>query len=120
MSQWYGNLINRIYENKDFTSKIEVGTKMTQYLWSDRLAYEVIEVKDQRHVTVRMLDAKCVGGAYSNEWELSSNPNNPIKELAMRKNRWYEIYRDKDNHIYHWEKINISFGRADYYYDYSF
>lgn len=118
--QWYGNVINRLYEDKNFTNQIEVGTGMTEYLWSDRLAWEVIAVKDQRHVTVRELDAKCVGGAYSNDWELSSNPNSRTKEMAMRKNRWYEIFRDKDGKIYHWERMRVSFGHADYYYDYSF
>ena len=120
MSQMYGNVINRIMENTHTSNPIEVGMGMTQYHWSDRTAWEVISVKDQRHVIVRELDHKCVGGAYSNDWELTSNPDNRTMELAMRKNRWYVVYRDSDNHIYHWEKINVSFGRADYYYDYSF
>ena len=117
----YGNVINRLMENHDSTKVIEVGTKMTQYHWSDRTAWEVIAVKDQKHVTVRELSAKCIGGAYSNEWELTSNPNSRTMELAQRSNgKWYNIYRDRDNHIYHWEKINVSFGHADYYYDYEF
>ncbi len=119
--EMYGNLMNRIAENHDSTEVIEVGTKMTQYLWSDRLAWEVVAVKDQKHVTVRELRAKCIGGAYSNEWELSSDPNGRKMELAQRSNgRWYEISRDSNGHIYHWEKINVSFGHADYYYDYEF
>ena len=102
-------------------NNIEVGTKMTQFHWSDRTAWEVIAVKDQKHVTVRELSAKCIGGAYSNDWELTSNPNGRTMELGMRGNKWYNLYRDRDTKkIYHWEKVNVSFGYADYYYDYSF
>lgn len=116
-----GSLVNRLCENHHTSRPIEVGMGMTQYHWTDRTAWEVIEVRDQRHVTIRELDHKCVGGAYSNDWELSSNPNNRTKELAMRKNRWYEVFRDcQTGKIYHWERINCSFGHADYYYDYSF
>lgn len=121
MGKFYGNLTNRLMEDRDTTNNLEVGTKMTQFHWSDRTAWEVIAVQDQRHVTVRELDAKCIGGAYSNDWELTSNPKGRTMELAMRKNKWYNIFRDKlTKKIYHWEKVNVSFGYADYYYDYSF
>lgn len=120
MSKFYGNLINRLEENRHVAKPIEVGMGMTQYHWSDRTAWEVIKVKDQRHVTVREMSAKCVGGAYSNDWELSSNPNGRIMEMAMRGKYWYNLYRDMGGKIYHWERINVSFGHADYYYDYSF
>ena len=58
---WYGSLNNRLEENKQFCETIEVGTGMTEYSYSDRHAYEVIEVTDQKHVKVREYDHKAAG-----------------------------------------------------------
>ena len=149
-------------ENRDFTNgNIQVGTGMTKYSYSDREAYEVVEVKDQTHVLVRKYDHKAVGEAMSNNWELISNEKNPVIELKLRNGIWYEVVyyskeawmerAQKDNSwntpesAYNYyvfmsrltekqlQKIeegkivkvyrkfgNISFGIADYHYDYSF
>ena len=145
----YGSLNNRLEENRMFCNKIKVGTGMTEYYYSDRHAYEVVEVKDQKHVKVRKLDHKPIHiGGFDNEWELISNENNPVKELTKRGNYWYWTVRvTKDilekideietvlflchNNIdvdklkekgsatrYH--RANVSFGVAEYYYDYEF
>lgn len=148
----YGSLINRIEENREFCDEIKVGTGMTEYLWSDREAYEVTEVKDQNHVTVRVYDHKHIGEPFTNEWELISNPDNPEYTLEKRGGKWYwtttitreDIERIPDNeegtmqkfHIacagFDIDKIlergkqtkrrkaNVSFGKADYHYDYEF
>jgi len=150
----YGSLENRLEENKK-DSFIEVGTGCTKYSWSDREAYEVVAVKDQKHVTIRKYDHKLKGECYSNGWELISNPSNPEIEVCKRGNYWYtsstctledlekyeEAYRNANNiELQLWfahngfdketilkkgkqtkyHKINIRFGRADYYYDYEF
>jgi len=151
---WYGNLTNRLEENKMFCDEIKVGMGMTEYSYSDRDAYEVIEVKDQKHVVVRELDHKLIGGAYSNDWELTSNENNPTRYLTKRGNYWYWTnvidksilngFDDKDNDgkfeimlylahnntnvdelnkkgkVTRYYRANVSFGKANYYYDYSF
>lgn len=117
--KWYGSVENRLEENKMYCKEIEVGTGMTKYSWSDRHAYEVVEVKNQQNVFVREYDAKGVGVPMSNEWELISNPNNPVHELKFRYNHWYWVHTNRDGKkIY--EKANVSFGVADYYYDYEF
>lgn len=85
----YGSLINRLEEGNQFCDEITVGTGMTEYLYSDRRAYEVIEVTDQKHVTVREYDHKHVGEPFTNDWELISNPNNPTRMLEKRGNVWY-------------------------------
>jgi hypothetical protein len=86
----YGSLNNRIEENHQFCDKIEVGTGMTEYFYSDRHAYEVIEVRDQKHVTVREYDHKKVGDIpMSNDWELVSNQNNATMSLVKRGKYWY-------------------------------
>ena len=89
MSKWQGSLQNRLFENKDFCGIIEVGTGMTQFYYTDRHAWEVIEVKDQKHVVVRELDHKLIGEAYSNDWQLISNPENRTMNLTKRGKYWY-------------------------------
>lgn len=147
-----GSLVNRLSENHMYCDEIKVGTGVTEYLWSDRHAYEVIAVKDQKHVTIREYDHKCIGGAYSNDWELISNEKNPTIELTKRGKYWYsvvsitpeqakEILEGNDIDAKLWACHNdfnlpeiiekgkvkksynrkkISFGVAEYYYDYSF
>ena len=147
---WYGSLMNRLAEDRMFCDEIKVGTPMTEYLWSDRHPYEVVAVKDQKHVTVRGLDHKHVGnGSMDNEWELISNESNPTRNLEKRGNYWYwtatvtaedikDIDGDPERKLrlclggFELDKIrekgkqtkrsraNVSFGVADYYYDYSF
>ena len=88
-TKWYGSINNRIDENKMYCDKIEVGTKMTEYSWSDRKPYEVVEVVDQKHVFVRELDHKYIGNNHmDNNWELISNPDNKIQEMKFRYNKW--------------------------------
>lgn len=104
---WYGSLNNRVEENNMYCETIEVGTGMTEYLWSDRHAYEVVEVADQKHVKVREYDHKLKGEPMTNDWELISNPKNPVISLVKRGKYWYsvveitpeeakEIYEGKD------------------------
>ena len=145
--KWYGSVNNRLEEDRMFCDEIKVGTGMTEYLWSDRHAYEVIAVKDQKHVTVRKLDAKHVGPAYTNQWELTSNVNNPTHEMVRRGKYWYyettiteDMLDDEDvqtklflawnnvdadelrkrGTIKRYHRAKVSFGKADYYYDYEF
>lgn len=149
---FYGSLINRFEENKQFCDVIEVGMGVTEYNYSDREAYEVIAVKDQKHVSIRQYDHKLLGEAYSNDWELISNENNPVIELVKRGNYWYsvvEITPEEAKEIYEsdnfqwklwaahndfdlqeiitsgkckkkYHRKNVSFGKANYYYDYEF
>lgn len=159
----YGSLNNRMEENRMYCDEIKVGTGMTEYSWSDRHPYEVVEVVDQTNVFVRGLDHIKNGEAYSNEWKLVSNENNPIIELKLKNGVWMRVVNfskemwmnnAKDMAREHTEKIdvyydyckamsgltskekekveagkvvkklrkfgNVSFGVAEYYYDYSF
>ena len=154
MTKLYGSLQNRLEENKTYCDEIKVGTGMTEYSWSDRHAYEVIEVTDQKHVTVRRLDHKHVeDGCMDNNWELISNPNNPPREMVKRGSYWYtkavctkewleslpedpekrfeaQLWMAHNNFDYdtvmakgsqtRYHRSNVSFGVADYYYDYEF
>jgi hypothetical protein len=146
---WYGNLTNRLEENRMFCKEIEVGTGMTEYSYSDRHPYEVVEVKDQKHVKVRELDHKHVGdGCMDNNWELVSNENNSVRMLTKRGKYWYwtvvvtkdilnsidkietQLFLCHNNinvdqlkekgKVTRYRRANVSFGVADYYYDYEF
>ena len=148
---WTGSLQNRLTENKQFCDEIKVGTGVTEYLYSDRHPYEVIDVIDQKHIYIRELDHKPIGKPYSNDWELISNEYNPIYYLTKRGKYWYktlvvtdgilgdnidnisvdlELFLARNNitveelkakkKITRYNRINISFGHAEYYYDYSF
>lgn len=150
----YGSLNNRLCENRMFCDEITVGTGMTEYFYSDRHPYEVVEVTDQKHIKVRRYDKKLVGECFSNDWELISNENLPVLEMAKRGEYWYFVTRitsdiladlesedpemqfrtqmflchngvdiDKlreKGKITKYHRANVSFGKAEYYYDYSF
>ena len=148
---WYGSVYNRLEENRQFCDEIKIGTGVTEYLYSDRHPYEVIDVVDQKHVYIRELDHKLIGEPYSNDWELISNENNPIYYITKRGKYWYKTLTVTDDilktntddididvilflahnniteeelrtkkKITRYNRMNISFGYAEYYYDYSF
>ena len=147
MSKWYGSLNNRLEEGKQFCDEIKVGTGVTEYCYSDRRAYEVIEVKNQKHIVIRELDHHLIGEAFTNNWELTSNENNPSIPLVKRGNNWYiekvatiEDIQSDDICVKLWlihngfdietikakgsqkkyQKMNISIGKANFHYDYEF
>lgn len=145
---WYGSVHNRLEENRQFCDKIKIGTGVTEYLYSDRHPYEVIDVVDQKHVYIRELDHKLIGEPYSNDWELISNENNTVYYLTKRGKYWYKTITVTDDilepemsvetmlflahngineddlrnrkKITRYHRMNVSFGHASYYYDYSF
>lgn len=153
---WYGSLQNRLEENRQWCNEIKVGTGMTEYMWSDRHPYEVVAVKDQKHVSVREMGHKPSdkNTGFMNEWELFSDESKPIFEMAKRGNYWYfvttitseilEEYEKADTNekvriglflahndvdveklrekgtIRKYHRANVSFGKAEYYYDYEF
>ena len=149
MGKWYGSVQNRIEENRMYCETIEVGTGVTEYFWSDRHPYEVTKVIDQKHVYIRPLDHELDGEPMSNRWRLVSNPENPEHYLTKRGKYWYytntwttedldRIENDIDLQISFVEaggdygkvrkngrqttyrRANVSFGVAEYYYDYEF
>jgi hypothetical protein len=111
-----GNVINRVLENgKDNVQEIKVGTKVTEYLWSDREVWEVTKVISQKEVCIRRMDAKCIGGFGSDKWELSSNPDNPEILVKFGRKYWYRVFNNGEK-----ARMKIRFGIADYRYDWSF
>ena len=148
MAKWYGSLTNRVDENKLY-GKVYVGQYCTEYLWSDRHAYEITKVINDKHFFIRRLTAirtdnngmsECQTYRYEHNYEACE------QEIMLTKWGFREVYRydlDLYNKIIerdkfcHWDrdivekvlagkkvsrkkKINLSVGVADEYYDYSF
>ena len=145
---WYGSLQNRLEEGHQFVEEIKVGTGVTEYYYSDREPYEVIEVSDQKHFTMRKMDHRHVGDCFmDNNWELVSNEENPCYDVVKRGKNWYFVSTITADQIQNidaeteirivlagfdlqtirekgkqskYRKANISIGHAEYYYDYEF
>ena len=126
--KFYGSLTNRLEENKNYAGKdIEVGMYATKYLWSDRAAYEVVEVVNQKNIFVRRLKAIRTddnGMSECQDYRFESDTSRRPVELKKGKKGWYDVWRytDRDGkeRCQKHEDWNISFGVADEYYDYSF
>ena len=118
---WYGSIDNRLDENKMYCDKIEVGTGMTSYGWSDCHAYEVVKVEDQKHIWVRRYGRRKADNIpQSNNWELFSDETQNVIELKYRYNHWYVVNRDKITGLVKYYRKNVSFGIAEECFDYSF
>lgn len=124
--KWYGSLTNRVEENQKFVKEITVGEGVTEYLWSDRKPYEVTKVIDQTHIFIRPMDYKRTdnnGMSECQDYEYFSNESYKEIELKFKYNHWYRVERwtDPDGKK-RWksEKMNISIGVMERYYDYSF
>ena len=92
--RFYGCLSNRLEEGKIFVKEIKVGDGVTEYCYSDRQPYEVIEVINQKHIFIRMMDYKRTdknGMSDAQHYEYISNENNPKYELVLRNNVWYKV-----------------------------
>jgi hypothetical protein len=126
--KWYGSVQNRLAEQVECKDEIVVGMYATEYLWSDRHAWEVIKVTNQNRITLRRLKAIRTDKNYMSDcqdYRFESNLNGEIAELKRTpKGKWNRLYTYTDENgkerINHKEKFSVSFGEADEYYDYSF
>ena len=99
--KFYGSLQNRLEEGKNFVGEIKIGTGVTEYGYSDRTPYEVIEVINQKHIIIRALDYKRIdnnGMSDAQAYEYTSNVNNIKYELVLRNGTWFKVYEiNKEN-----------------------
>lgn len=87
--QWYGSVQNRLMEMSS-APELKIGMGVTQCLWSDRHAYEIIEIKDDKHITIRRMGHKCKD-YFAGDWEIWSDPSQTdIRKLYKTKNGWRE------------------------------
>lgn len=95
MSRMYGSLQNRIEEGKMHCDEIKVGTYATKYYWSDRHAYEVVEVINQKNIKIRQLKAIRIdnnGMSDCQNYKYESDVSNPIEELKFMRKNWYKVF----------------------------
>ena len=83
--------------------KPKVGMGVTRSINSDSYAYEIIEVQDEKHCTVRSLDhTPDHSDPSGDKYKFTSNPNGEIERLVFRYGRWRSLVkkvqtvRDKD------------------------
>lgn len=111
----YGNLTNRLEENRNYAGEIQVGTDITMYYWSDRHCYYVTKVIDQKHIFVKpyeiVADRSQPGGMGHQNWlyfktvkekndylrpyGLASEGEfeNPEEEWVFRYGKWVQVVR---------------------------
>lgn len=111
--KFYGSLNNRFDEGQMFVKKIEVGTGVTEYGYSDRHPYEVVEVVNQKHIFIRAMESKRIdnnGMSDCQEYEYIRNTNNPKIELVLRNNVWFKVVEyNKDLFLRRAENIKDDF-----------
>ena len=118
--KWYGSIENRLEENQNQLCEKVVGGLLTEFSYTDRTPYEITKVDNQKHIWVRRLDHKKADDIpMSNNWTLFSNENNPEIEMVYRYNKWNFAYKNVEDKLIY-RHANVTFGYADYYYDYSF
>lgn len=116
MARWYGSVVNRIEEGRNYSKReIQVGDDITMYLWSDRYCYYVTEVIDQKHIKVREYEvvadhSKNIGmghqewlyfktrkeaNAYLNQYFPDTYEENPIEspeeDWVFRYGKWVRM-----------------------------
>lgn len=87
---WYGSVINRIAERSK-GMKPEVGMGVTECCYTDRNPWEVIEVKDEKHIVVRELDYERTddnGMSECQKYRYFPKPDGEIRHLVLRNGRW--------------------------------
>jgi len=89
-----GGFINQMMGNNTTTPVVGAGATILMY--SDRDAYEVIEVSnDGNSCVIREMDTTFVGSGYGDErYTYKSNPENHTKNLEWnsKKQKWGEVY----------------------------
>lgn len=82
-----------------------------QKLFSDVNPYEIVKKISEKTLEIREMDSKNIGESYGQEWEFSSNMQNPIVRIRLRKNG---IWKDSKGIKY---RLSLTPER---YYDYGF
>lgn len=87
---WYGSLNNRIAE-RSIQPRPVVGMGVTECCYSDREPWEIIEVKDEKHITIREMGYERTdknGMSDCQEYRYFSKPDGAVKHLVLRNGRW--------------------------------
>ncbi len=115
---WTNSVVNLVSARHNAVEPA-VGMGVTELCWTDRHPWEIIAVKDSRHITIRRLDSKRIddnGFSESQEYEYYSNPDNRVINLYKdNKGLWRERIGTRGL-----GETKFSVGRAEEYYDFTF
>ena len=112
--KYYGNLINRIEEGKNYTNReIQVGDDITMYYWSDRKCYYITKVADQKNIFVKpyevCADHSKVGGMGHQNWlyfktakEMQQYINDCIDKGLIKNSHKYDLSEVRENAEQEW------------------
>ena len=122
MKKLYGSLNNRFEEGQQFVKEIKVGDGVTEYGYTDRYAYEVVEVIDQNNIVIRKVDTRRIdnnGMSDCQEYEYISNKKNPTERLTRRNNVWFKVIEySKERFLERANKIQDDFKNEEVAYNY--
>lgn len=145
---WYGSVVNRI-EERSAQPVPTVGMGVTECSYSDRTPWEIIEVKDEKHIVVRAMGYERIdknGMSESQEYRYFSKPDGATRHLVLRNGRWRDrivkpvLVEDPEGEVIRFNDDGTktrfrktgtrvsnelgcdgwSLGRAERYYDFSF
>lgn len=85
----HGSIQNRMMERLPKV-KPEVGMGVTECLWSDRHAWEVIKIINEKRILIRRMGYKCKD-YYAGDYEVFPNPDGKTAILVWRYGRWREL-----------------------------
>ena len=105
MNNVYGNLMNRIAEDKNYTGReIKVGDDITMYHWSDRTCYYVTDVINQKRIKVKpyyvCADKEKATGIGHQEWKYFKTAKAYDEYVGNKRDE--EDYAELDNNETTW------------------
>lgn len=105
MTKWYGNLTNRLAEGGEITQP-QVGMGVTQYMYSDRHAYTIVEVAPSGKRFWMTRDSYSYDeGGYGKDYK--SNPDSKARyEVRKYRGKWKMLRAEY-----------VTIGVRDAYYD---
>ena len=107
-----GSLVNWALANPDYV-KPEVGMDVTEFFWSDRRAWRVVEVdEDGKGCKLQQYAAKLVGNYYEQNYIYEDENGNPLLSNNFMTIRYkYKSWRAGRS------KVNLRFGYRFEYVD---
>ena len=113
-----GSLVNHVLSEANLTPIVGAGATVLR--WSDRKAYEVVEVsKDGKKCVIQRYNAKCTrSNGEDQDWDLTELTEQKM-DLAYRYKAWHVVteYTENGKLKKDYSKINIRFGYKEEYYD---
>ena len=110
-----GSLVNWMLANPNYV-KPEVGMDVTEFHWTDRSAWRIVEVdEDGKGCKLQRYNPKAIGSYYEQNYKYEDENGKPLLSNQFMKIRYkYKSWRAGR------EKVNLRFGYRNEYEDPSF